>query len=92
MSTVRLEPLLHQSGRESFKFIFPRDPGKGGRFSRFGYNHKTSLLTGTARCLHCRHNSLRLRPIRAGITEAEIAEATDALFQQTFPLTRTQSV
>ncbi|CAA6671705.1 unnamed protein product [Spirodela intermedia] len=97
MSTVRLEPLLHQSRRESFRFIFPHDPRKAGKLSRLGYCHKTPALSGSPGCLHCRHNPLRVRPIRAGLTETPIAEAADAdnadvLFKKTFPLTRTKTV
>ncbi|XP_078428888.1 alpha-amylase-like 3 [Wolffia australiana] len=97
MSTVRLEPLLHRSRRERFRFRFPHDPKKGGRACRLGYFHKATSIAGPAGCLLCRHNPLRVRPIMAGLTETPIVEAADAdnldvLFKRTIPLTRTKTV
>ncbi|MQL90766.1 hypothetical protein Taro_023367 [Colocasia esculenta] len=96
MSTVRLEPLLHQPRRESARFVFPYESGK---VSRVSYCRKTSALQGSSGCLRFRYRAPRraLLRIRAKVTETPLAERTDAgqadvLFKERFPLKRTQTV
>ncbi|XP_010256483.1 PREDICTED: alpha-amylase 3, chloroplastic-like [Nelumbo nucifera] len=88
MSTVTLEPLLHQCCRQ--RVIF-RLESKKLRPSRVNYSPK---LCYHRRCF-CNSKPYRFRTVRSSSTDAalvEASEAADVSFRETFQLKRTERV